>query len=72
MRQCIATLTFRTCQLKLDPRDPWPKGCRLETALDCLERAAALGASNKRMWESNKGFENIRDNPRFKALLERI
>jgi len=44
----------------------------IETALDCLERAAELGARNKRMWQSDKDFENIRDHPRFKALLERI
>ena len=43
-----------------------------ETALDCLERAADLGARNKRMWESDKDFENIKDHPRFRALLERI
>jgi adenylate cyclase len=44
----------------------------LETALDCLERAADIGARNKRMWESDKDFENIKDHPRFRALLERI
>jgi adenylate cyclase len=44
----------------------------IEIALDCLERAAELGARNKRMWQSDKDFENIKDHPRFKALLERI
>jgi tetratricopeptide (TPR) repeat protein len=44
----------------------------LETALDCLERAADLGARNKRMWESDTDFENIKNLPRFRALLERI
>jgi len=43
-----------------------------DTALDCLERAADLGARNKRMWESDKDFENIREHPRFRALLDRI
>jgi adenylate cyclase len=43
-----------------------------ETSLDCLERAADLGARHKRMWESDKDFENIKDHPRFRALLERI
>ena len=44
----------------------------VETALDCLERAAELGARNKRMWESDSDFANIKDQPRFRALLERI
>jgi len=44
----------------------------LETAVDCLERAADLGARNKRMWESDRDFASIKDHPRFKALLERI
>jgi len=44
----------------------------VETALDCLEKAADFGARNKRMWESDTDFESIRDHPRFKALLERI
>ena len=44
----------------------------LETALDCLERAADLGARNRLLWESDKDFENIKDHPRFRALLERI
>lgn len=44
----------------------------LEVAVDCLERAADLGARNKRLWESDKDLDNIKDHPRFKALLERI
>jgi len=43
-----------------------------ETSLDYLERAANLGARNKRIWESDTDFENIKDHPRFRALLERI
>ncbi len=43
-----------------------------ETALDCLEKAAELGARNKRMWESDTDFDNIKGHPRFRALLERI
>lgn len=42
------------------------------TALDCLERAADPGARNKQLWESDKDFENIRDQPRFRTLVERI
>jgi adenylate cyclase len=44
----------------------------VETALDCLEKAADLGARNKRMWESDLDFANIKDHPRFRALLDRI
>jgi adenylate cyclase len=43
-----------------------------ETALDCLERAADLGARNELSWKSDRDFENIKDHPRFRALLERI
>ena len=44
----------------------------VETALDCLEKAADLGARNKRLWESDLDFANIKGHPRFRALLERI
>jgi len=44
----------------------------VETALDCLEKAAHLGARNKRMWESDLDFTIIKDHPRFRALLSRI
>ena len=44
----------------------------VEVAFDFLEKAADLGARNKRMWESDKDFETIKDHQRFKALLERI
>ena len=45
---------------------------RKRVAFDFLEKAADLGARNKRMWESDKDFETIKDHQRFKALLERI
>jgi hypothetical protein len=44
----------------------------LDPVLNCLEKAADYGARNRRMWESDSDFENIKDQPRFKALLERI
>jgi tetratricopeptide (TPR) repeat protein len=44
----------------------------VETALDCLEKAADLGARNKRMWETDLDFANIKDHLRFRALLDRI
>jgi len=43
-----------------------------ETALDFLEKAAGFGARNKKIWESDKDFETLRDRPRFKALLDRL
>jgi adenylate cyclase len=43
-----------------------------ETALDFLEKAAEFGARNKKIWESDKDFETIRNHPRFKALLEKL
>jgi len=44
----------------------------VDVALDCLEKAADLGARNKRVWESDADFGSIRDHPRFKALIQRI
>jgi len=43
-----------------------------ETALHCLEKAAEFGARNRKIWESDKDFDSIREHPRFKALLERL
>ena len=43
-----------------------------ETALDCLEKAAKFGARNKKIWDSDKDFDSIREHPRFKAILGRL
>ena len=43
-----------------------------ERALDLIERAIALGSRNKKYFETDSDFASVRDNPRFKALLETI
>ena len=43
-----------------------------DTALDYLEKAVDRGGRNKRIYETDKDLESIKDHPRFKALLERI
>lgn len=50
----------------------YAKAGEVEHALDLLEKAVALGARNKRYYETDSDFESLRDHPRFKALLERI
>lgn len=44
----------------------------VDRALDHIEKAVDLGARNKRYYETDSDLGNIRDHPRFKALLERI
>jgi len=41
-------------------------------ALDLLEQAVDYGARNKRYFETDSDFDCLRDDPRFKALLDRI
>ena len=43
-----------------------------DTALDYLEKAVDRGGRNKRIYETDKDLESIKDHPRFRALLERI
>ncbi len=43
-----------------------------EIALDYLEQAVDCGARNKRIYETDKDLDSLRDHPRFKTLIERI
>ena len=43
-----------------------------ERALDCLERAAAAGLSQREWYEHDSNLDPVRGHPRFKALLERL
>jgi tetratricopeptide (TPR) repeat protein len=43
-----------------------------ERALDLLEKAVEFGGRNKLYYENDSDLDNIRDHPRFKALLERV
>jgi adenylate cyclase len=42
-----------------------------DRALDLLERAIELGSRNRRYYESDPDLVNLRDHPRFQALLEK-
>jgi len=43
-----------------------------DIALDYLEKAVDRGGRNKRIYETDSDLESLIENPRFKALLERI
>jgi adenylate cyclase len=62
----------------LDPDDPmllYNLGCihalagDPDEALDCLERAAAGGLSQKEWFEHDGDLDGVRDHPRFRALM---
>jgi tetratricopeptide (TPR) repeat protein len=44
----------------------------IEEALDCLERAAAHGLTQKGWYEHDSNLDPLRQHPRFKALLEKL
>ena len=44
----------------------------IEGALDCLERAAAYGLTQKGWYEHDSNLDPLRQHPRFKALLEKL
>jgi non-specific serine/threonine protein kinase len=67
--------------LKMDPEDPWVLynvACtyalqeRPEVAVDCLEKAVEQGMGERRWFENDPDLNSLRDNSRFKALLERM
>jgi len=45
---------------------------RVEEALDLMEKRANKGKLYREWIEHDKDFDNVRDHPRFKALMERI
>lgn len=65
----------------IDPQEPmvlYNVGCiysmagKLSEALDCLERAARAGLSQKEWYEHDTNLDPLRETPRFKALLETL
>jgi adenylate cyclase len=45
---------------------------RIADALDCLEKAATAGLSQREWYEHDNNLDPLRDHPRFKALLETL
>jgi len=41
-------------------------------ALDCLEEAASAGLRQRGWYENDSNLDSLRDEPRFRALLERL
>jgi TolB-like protein/Flp pilus assembly protein TadD len=66
---------------EIDPDEPmilYNLGCiyslagELDEALDCLERAVGLGLTQKGWFEHDSNLDALRQQPRFKALMERL
>ncbi|MBN2052675.1 protein kinase [Candidatus Woesearchaeota archaeon] len=66
---------------ELEPNDPmllYNLGCiysitnEQNQALDCLEQALKNGFANKRWLEHDSDFDPLREQPRFKKILERL
>jgi serine/threonine protein kinase/tetratricopeptide (TPR) repeat protein len=45
---------------------------KIEEALDCLEKAAETGLSQREWYEHDSDLDPLRDHPRFKVLLDRL
>jgi adenylate cyclase len=67
--------------LTLEPTDPmllYNAGCiyslceMAEEALNCLERAAETGLTQKAWYEHDSNLDVLRDNPRFQKLLDSL
>lgn len=74
-------LEFARRAQKIAPDEPmvlYNLGCifslagEKEAALDCLEKAASGGQTQKGWYEHDSNLDPIRDHPRFQALLRRL
>ena len=45
---------------------------KTEDALDCLERAAETGLSQREWYENDSDLDPLREHPRFKALMQNL
>jgi adenylate cyclase len=67
--------------LTMDPTEPmvlynvaciYSMAGRIEDALDCLEKAARAGLSQKEWYEHDSNLDPLRSRPRFRALLKEL
>jgi TolB-like protein len=74
-------LEWASLALVIDPTEPmvlYNVGCiyslagRTDEALDCLEKAAKAGLSQKEWYEHDGDLKPLHDHPRFKALLKTL
>jgi serine/threonine protein kinase/Tfp pilus assembly protein PilF len=74
-------LEWASLALVMDPNEPmvlYNVACiysvagKTEDALDCLERAADTGLSQREWYENDSDLDPLREHPRFKALLENL
>ena len=74
-------LEWASLALTIDPEEPmtlYNVACifsmagHVDRALDCLEKAATAGLSQREWYEHDRDLDPLRDHPRFGALLERL
>jgi serine/threonine protein kinase/tetratricopeptide (TPR) repeat protein len=74
-------LEWASLALVMDPNEPmvlYNVACiysvagRIPEALDCLEKAAETGLSQREWYEHDSDLDPLRDQPRFIALLDRL
>ncbi|HET7840224.1 MAG TPA: tetratricopeptide repeat protein, partial [Terriglobia bacterium] len=67
--------------LEMDPEDPavlYNVGCvyslmgKIEESVGCLEKAVDFGMGQREWFENDSDLNNIRNHPRFQALLKRL
>jgi TolB-like protein/Flp pilus assembly protein TadD len=74
-------LEWAALALVMDPNEPmvlYNVACiysvagKTEDALDCLERAAETGLSQREWYENDSDLDPLREHPRFKALMQNL
>jgi serine/threonine protein kinase/Tfp pilus assembly protein PilF len=74
-------LEWASLALTMDPTEPmvlynvaciYSMAGRIEDALDCLEKAARAGLSQKEWYEHDSNLDPLRSRPRFRALLKEL